>query len=369
MIEKRTGRLVLKTDDLLSTIEILCAEYGKLGAIIDASYNGVFEIDERGKFLSVNPAFLATFGLEEGGTDKVSFFSLIKSSRIKKAVVRLFAGKEKVYTEQFELSVNSHRKRYIDLVMKAIELRGKKYVIGVFNDKSDLMHAVKSRELSIKLLYRLINDMKIETKETIYHLARIVEIHDHSTGHHLERIEKYTRLLAGEYYKVFHLRDSHLTERYIDDLAVASVLHDIGKVGVSNEILLKPTKLSAEEFEMIKRHTTIVAESLTHFKGRKDYLSLGREIAVAHHERWDGKGYPNGLFGEKIPLSARITAVCDVYDTLVSERPYKKPVPHEEAVALIAGERGKAFDPEIVDLFMKIHPLFKRIGEKFLSNG
>jgi PAS domain S-box-containing protein len=358
----------MKTDDLLSTIEILCAEHGKLDAIIEASYNGVFEIDERGRFLSVNPSFLNTFFVTADSLPELNFFNIISSVRVKKAVRLLFSGKEKNFAQRVELIVKADKKRFVELTMKAIELRGKKYVIGVIDDRTELITAVRSRELSISLLYRLINEMKIETKETIYHLARIVEIHDQSTGSHLERMEHYARALAGEYYRNFHERDPHLTEKYVEDLAIASILHDIGKVGVSNEILLKPAKLSEEEFELIKRHTTIIAESLTQFKGKKDYLSLGREIAVAHHERWDGKGYPRGLYGEKIPLSARIAAVCDVYDTLVSERPYKKPLHHEDAVALIAGERGKAFDPEVVEIFMKIHMLFKEINDRFRTN-
>ena len=359
----------MQTEDLLNTIEILCAEYGKLSALMEVSYNGAFEIDETGNLLYVNPAFKRTFDLSPDEDGQLNFFKVVASTRLKKAIQLLFAGKEKSFSQRLELKGAGNKKHYIELTMKSIEIRDRKYVIGIIDDRTNLINAIKSRELSISLLYRLINEMKIETKETIYHLARLVEIHDPSTGSHLERMEHYTRVLGYEYYRMYHSRDPHLTEKYVEDLAVASILHDIGKVGVSNEILLKPTRLTPEEFELIKQHTTIVAESLTQYKGRKDYLALGREIAVAHHERWDGKGYPNGLYGEKIPLAARITAVCDVYDTLVSERPYKKPLSHEEAVALVAGERGKAFDPEIVDIFMKIHPQFKEISERFRANA
>jgi response regulator RpfG family c-di-GMP phosphodiesterase len=355
----------LKVNDLLDTIEVLCAEYGKLGAIMEVCYNGAFEIDETGKFLFTNPSFLNTFALDTADKDKFNFFEVVSSPHVKKSVRLLFAGKEKSFAGRVELMVKTNKKRIIELTMRAIELRGKKYVIGVIDDRTELLTAIKSRELSIALLYRLINEMKIETKETIYQLARLVEMHDRSTGDHLERIEHYMRTLAGEYYRSFHERDPHLTEKYIEDLSVAVILHDIGKVGVSSDILLKPARLTSAEFDLIKRHTTLVAEALTAHKGRKDYITLAREIAISHHERWDGKGYPRGLFGTDIPLSARLTAVCDVYDTLVSRRPYKKAGPHEAAVAVVAGERGKAFDPEIVDVFMKVHPLFKDIRDRF----
>ncbi len=354
----------LKVNDLLDTIEILCAQYGKLGAIMEVCYNGAFEIDEKGTFLFTNPSFLKTFALENSDADKTNFFEIISSPRVKKAVRALFAGREKSFTEREVLVVKPDNKRIVELTMRSIELRGRKYVIGVIDDRTEFLTALKNRELSINLLYRLINDMKIETKDTVYQLARLVEIYDRSTGDHLERMEHYMRTLAGEYYRTFRERDPHLTAKYIEDLSLAAILHDIGKVGVSSDILLKPGRLTPPEFELIKRHTTLVAEALTGHKGRKDYITLVREIAVSHHERWDGKGYPRGLYGDNIPLSARLTAVCDVYDTLVSARPYKKPQRHEQAVATVAGERGKAFDPEIVDVFMRVHLLFKDIHER-----
>ncbi|MBN2353590.1 MAG: HD domain-containing protein [Spirochaetales bacterium] len=354
----------LKVNDLLDTIEILCAEYGKLGAIMEVCYNGAFEIDEEGKFLFTNPAFLKTFLLESSETNKVNFFEIVSSPRVKRAVHALFAGRVKTFAERVELVVKPNGKRIVELTMRSIELRGRKYVIGVFDDRTEFLTAIKNRELSINLLYRLINSMKIETKDTIYQLARLVEVYDRSTGDHLERMEHYMRTLSGEYYRTYRERDPHLTAKYIEDLSLAAILHDIGKVGVSSEILLKPGRLTPSEFELIKRHTTLVAEALTGHKGGKDYITLAREIAVSHHERWDGKGYPRGLYGENIPLSARLTAVCDVYDTLVSIRPYKKAQRHEQAVATVAGERGKAFDPEIVDVFMRVHMLFKDIHDR-----
>jgi PAS domain S-box-containing protein len=340
----------MKVDDLLDTIEILCAEYGKLGAIMEASYNGAFEIDEQGKFLYTNPSFTNTFALDGNPQEGWNFFEVVSSPRVKTAVRDLFSGKRKHFAERVELIVKPKRKRIVELTMKAIELRGKKYVIGVIDDRTELLTAIRSREVSIGLLYRLINEMKIETKDTIYQLARLVESHDHSTGVHLERMEHYMRTLAGEYYRNFHKRDPHLTEKYIEDLSVASILHDIGKVGVSDEILLKPARLTAAEFEMIKKHTTLVAEALTGHQGKKDYITLAREIAVSHHERWDGKGYPDGLKGEDIPLGARIIAVADAIDAMLSPRPYRDAMNVAACAKQLTANSGKQFDGRIASL-------------------
>jgi response regulator RpfG family c-di-GMP phosphodiesterase len=227
------------------------------------------------------------------------------------------------------------------------------------------MRAIKNREYFIDQLNKLIKEIRIETKDAIYYLAKLVEIHDHSTGKHLERIEHYTRTLATEYYKKFGEVDKYITTEYVEDLAVSSVLHDIGKVAVSDTILLKPGKLTKDEFDIIKQHTEIVGEALKSFKGKKDFLALGREIAMAHHEKWDGTGYPKGLKGKAIPLSARIISICDVYDALVSDRPYKKAIPHDKAVKIIKNESGKSFDPVITELFLKIHHKFDDIRKKF----
>ena len=135
-------------------------------------------------------------------------------------------------------------------------------------------------------------------------------------------------------------------------LLQASALHDIGKIGIPDRVLLKPGKLDAEEWELMKTHTTLGAEILS--GSRSELLQLAESIALTHHERWDGSGYPNGLAGEDIPLAGRICAVCDVYDALVSDRPYKTSWSREEAMAEIAEQRGKHFDPAIADAFLTL---------------
>jgi putative two-component system response regulator len=143
----------------------------------------------------------------------------------------------------------------------------------------------------------------------------------------------------------------------------ASPMHDIGKIGIPDHILLKPGKLTAEEWEIMKTHTTIGAHILE--GDDSELLNFAREIAISHHEKWDGGGYPHGLAGEAIPLSGRIVAIADVFDALTSERPYKKPWPVEEAVAYIREQSGSHFEPRIVKEFLACLPEILVIGERF----
>jgi response regulator RpfG family c-di-GMP phosphodiesterase len=355
----------MERDEMLTTIEILCAEHGKLNAIVEASFDGIFEINNQANFTFVNPIFCGMFHMEYQNFKEYNLLKVIGSLKIKKALKQLFGGQRRLSEFYFEYTDNEREKKHFELKMMFFTLRDTPLVVGIVRDRTEIIRAVKNREYYIATLFKIIKEMKIETKETIYSLAKLVEIHDHSTGKHLERIEHYARALANKYYTVYKERDPHLNEKYIEDIAIASVLHDIGKVSVADSILLKPDKLTPEEYERIKKHTLIVGKALEVFKGKKDILSLGREIAMSHHEKWDGSGYPVGLYGEKIPLSARLIALCDVYDALVSHRPYKKGVSHEEAVKIITGEKGKSFDPEIVDVFMKIHSQFSKIRERF----
>ncbi len=212
------------------------------------------------------------------------------------------------------------------------------------------------------------HEIIVTQRISIEALAGLAEYYDSNTGEHLVRIRHYTMLLLEKLinnsaYTVY------LSERpgYLADLQLASLLHDIGKTAISKDILTKPSKLTPEEFEHVKLHTVIAGDVL--FKanklfiesfGKDSYLALARDIATHHHERWDGRGYPHGLSGEKIPLSARIIALVDVYDALRSKRPYKKAWCHEDAVAEIIRERGKQFDPGIVDLFMELSEEFEK---------
>ncbi len=188
---------------------------------------------------------------------------------------------------------------------------------------------------------------------TIVALARLSEQRDNETGKHLDRVSLYCQLIV-ENLRRRELHADLITDAYVRDLIHSAPLHDIGKVGIPDSILLKPGKLTSGEWEIMKTHAELGATTLqsviTENRGQS-YLEMSRDIAWCHHEKWDGSGYPRQLKGEEIPLSARILALADVYDALTSVRPYKDAWMHEEALAWIVEGRGAHFDPDVVDAF------------------
>lgn len=205
----------------------------------------------------------------------------------------------------------------------------------------------------------------------IFGLAKLAESRDPETGHHLERISLYSTRLATalrllpQYHRV-------VTPGFIRLLGISSVLHDIGKVGLEDTVLLKPGRLNADERKKMQEHTLVAGACLKEIEqrlGASNFLQTAREIALHHHERWDGNGYPAGLAGESIPLAARIVTVADVYDALSSKRVYKDAFPHEECVRLIREGAGTQFDPELVNVFLSIEEDFAAIGKKFVAQA
>lgn len=184
-------------------------------------------------------------------------------------------------------------------------------------------------------------------------MAEIVENRDDNTGGHIRRTAEYVECIAKELKRQGIYRNI-LTDRYLGDMVVAAPLHDIGKIHIPDAVLNKPGKLTEEEFEIMKTHTTAGEELLTHAKaelGESGYLNTAVEMAAYHHEWWNGKGYPYGISGEEIPLCARIMAVADVFDALTSKRCYKNAMPLEKACAIIREESGTHFDPAVVEAF------------------
>jgi putative two-component system response regulator len=199
-------------------------------------------------------------------------------------------------------------------------------------------------------------------------MASMAETRDNETGNHIRRTQRYIEELA--LYLRQNPRYEHLlTDKYIATLYKSAPLHDIGKVGVPDRILLKPGRLTQDEFEEMKKHTTYGRDAIIAAENTLDapesFLTTAKDIAYCHHEKWDGSGYPRGLAGEEIPLSARLMAVADVYDALISKRVYKEAMPQSEAVEIIKAGRGSHFDPEVVDAFLAIQDKFAQIAEEF----
>ncbi len=201
----------------------------------------------------------------------------------------------------------------------------------------------------------------------IYCLASLAETRDNETGNHIRRTQHYVRTLSE--YLVDHpaFRD-YLSHDMIELLFKSAPLHDIGKVGVPDKILLKPGKLDPDEWEIMKKHAQFGCDAIIRAEnelGTTSFLRVAREITLTHHEKWDGSGYPYGLKGNKIPISGRLMAIADVYDALISKRVYKEAFSHEVAVNLILKQKGRHFDPDIVDAFEVLQSAFKNIAEKF----
>jgi response regulator RpfG family c-di-GMP phosphodiesterase len=202
-------------------------------------------------------------------------------------------------------------------------------------------------------------------KTTIFALSKLAEVRDPETGQHLERIRNYSVLIAQILKYSGH--ETEITNLYLRDLYDSSILHDIGKVGIPDYVLLKPSELTAEEFEIIKTHTTIgynALKSASRDLGENSFLKMAMDVTLYHHEQWGGKGYPEGLKGADIPLAARIVTIADIYDALGSRRPYKEPFSHDQCVDIMKHESYR-FDPLLFKIFLDNTEEFHRIHKEF----
>lgn len=191
--------------------------------------------------------------------------------------------------------------------------------------------------------------------EIVQRLSKAAEYRDNETGMHVVRMSNYCYMLSKAY--GMNEEQSHL-------LLHASAMHDIGKIGISDQILMKPGKLDQDEWKIMQSHTTIGEQILSNSESK--VVNLARDIAGSHHEKWDGTGYPRGIKGNEIPIEGRISAICDVFDALVSERPYKKAWSNKKTLKFIEEQSGKHFDPKLVELFLQIIPeilLFQKAHE------
>jgi putative two-component system response regulator len=203
-------------------------------------------------------------------------------------------------------------------------------------------------------LNQALEQLRTASLDTIYKLTSASEYRDNETGAHIRRMSHYSAVIAQK---------MGLKDKTVEALLYAAPMHDIGKIGIPDKILLKPGKLSAEEWEIMKKHTIIGADIL---KGSNiSFVRMGETIALTHHEKWDGSGYPHGLKGCKIPMVGRITALADVFDALTSDRPYKKAFSIEKSNQIISQERGKHFDPDVVDAFFEVQDAILKIKETF----
>ncbi|KOO09647.1 HD-GYP domain-containing protein [Vibrio hepatarius] len=235
---------------------------------------------------------------------------------------------------------------------KGFEIGGVDYIV------KPIVPAIVRARVKTHLSMVKMDVLKATQVDLIQRLGRAAEFKDNETGMHVLRMSHYVKILALAI---------GMDEEQADELRMAATMHDIGKIAIPDNILLKPGKLDEEEFNHMKRHVKVGASILD--TPRSSLISLARNIALTHHEKWDGTGYPEGLVGKEIPIEGRLAAIADVFDALTSERPYKKAWPIDEAVMFIEQQTGKHFDPELVPIFMEQLPNILEIKAKFHEEG
>lgn len=337
----------------------------KYRTILESMEEGYYEVDFDGKFKFVNDSMSSILGFPKKEILKLDYRQFMDEKNIR-IVEDTFNACRKSGDPVKAFDCEFNRGGMVLFIEASVSLLSNgrdepNGYRGIVRDRTEK----KKLEMDLIESYKKLQNARAAT---ILGLAKLAEYRDEGTGTHLERIREYAKRLAEEMAKNSRFK-SIVTQDYIEDIFQSSILHDIGKVGIPDAILLKPGRLTDEEFEVIKRHTTMGGDAIGIIESRikeRSFLFMGKEIAYNHHEKWDGSGYPGGLKGEEIPLSARIVALADVYDALTSKRFYKEAYTHERSKDIIVELRGSHFDPEIVEAFLVLEVEFNIIREEKL---
>jgi len=254
------------------------------------------------------------------------------------------------------------------LSLGAVDYIGKPFKASLVKTRvANQLELKRHRDRLDELVHERTQELALTKEVTIEAMATLAEWRDPETGAHIKRTQRYVRALA-EYMAANPKYAPELDANTVELLYLSAPLHDVGKVSIPDSILLKPDRLTDEEFTEMKRHTVRGRDALASAErklGGNSFLRLAREIAYGHHERWDGKGYPQGIAGETIPLPARLMAIADVYDALTSRRVYKPALPHDEVAKMLRQGRGTQFDPDVVDAFLYLQEDFLTIARRF----
>jgi PAS domain S-box-containing protein len=330
--------------------------------LFDTILSSIIIVDPLGKILNWNYTAEQLYGYSWEEVNGADFDALFRTSSQRPTLLSIFELADQNQGRFIEAEVPRQRKDGSTIYTYA------SYSSIQNTSGETIAYSVIEKDLTERVnLERKLKDSFDQLKETqsatILGFARLTEYRDKDTGKHLRHIREYVKVLAKSLKGRPHYTE-YITDLYLEDLCLSSVLHDVGKVAIEDSILLKPASLTTEEFSRIKDHARMGGDALRDVDRelrQRSFLTLGKEIAYYHHERWDGKGYPEGRKGEQIPLSARIVALADVYDALTSDRPYRRAMPHAEAVEVIREGRGSQFDPDITDAFLSNEEVFDRI--------
>ena len=333
----------------------------KYRSILESIEEGYYEVDLSGNFTFFNDSTCRMFGRSRNvlmGMNNREYTSPETAKQLYRVFNEIHKTGKPTDPAEYEIYHKDGSSRILEVSAALLEGKDSKPVgfRGVLRDVTERLKVQREKK-------RLEAQLHEARAATILGLAKLAEYRDEGTGTHLERMREYARLIAEQMAKRPKYR-GYITPAYIEDIYRSSILHDIGKVGVPDAILLKPSGLTPEEFEIIKRHTTLGGEALEAIEQRIEgtsFLTMAKEIAYHHHEKWDGTGYPKGLKGEAIPLSARFVALADVYDALTSKRFYKEAYSHEKARDIIMGLQGSHFDPDVVEAFLASEEEFSHI--------
>lgn len=273
-------------------------------------------------------------------------------------------------TEQEDLMQNGFESGATDYISKPVneDEIGRRIENCLFMMESHKKAQAKN-EAFTKAMNKLLQTVNHPQMETIMALAKLAQSRDDNTGKHLERMQKYVYVLAVELQKNQKYKEK-FTDNFIAELTAATPLHDIGKIGIPDKILLKPVKLTESEYEVIKTHTLLGDETLDNIIktfGKSDFIEIGKLITRFHHERPDGTGYPDKLKNGDIPIEAGIMAIADVYDALRTKKPYKPSVSHEKAIEIIKEQRGIQFMPDVTDAFLNVEKTFSYIWLEYAT--
>jgi putative two-component system response regulator len=285
---------------------------------------------------------------------------------MEKIPVLIISGETAVDTEKecFEYGVSDFIRKPFDNILVSRRVHN---VYHLFQYQNKLEEKVESQTQTLRKQYKLLQmqaeKLKKNNEDIIDILGNVVECRNLESGEHVKRVKGFTEILAREVMKEYP--EFGLTDKKVEVIVVSSSLHDVGKIAIPDNILLKPGRLTEEEFEFMKSHTTRGGDILNHLKGiwDEEYLKTCYEICRHHHERYDGKGYPDGLKGEEIPISAQIVSIADVYDALVSERVYKGAYSKDEAFQMIVSGECGVFSPKLLECFRNVREKYEKQAE------
>lgn len=351
MNESPKPQTILVVDDTPENIDIL-------NEILGGTYNiKVAGNGETGLKIasSKNPPDLILLDVMMPGIDGYEVCRRLKANESTKKIPVIFVttkGEVEDETTGFQLGGADYITKPVSppIVRERVKTH-----LALYDQNRVLEEKVQERTIQLK---QALDGLKRASLDTIYRLSRAAEYRDEDTGTHILRMSNFSAAIA---------RKMGLSEEVVESLLYAAPMHDIGKIGIPDRILLKPGKLDPDEWDIMKRHSRYGSSILE--GSNQGFIKLGETIASTHHEKWDGSGYPSGLKGKEIPIEGRVVALGDVFDALTSKRCYKPPLPLEDAYKIIKDGKGSVFDPEVVDAFFAVEDEILHIKEKYKDSG